>query len=73
MYPRPNLHPNPHPIYVAQGTTDGVRHSASGSGGDPIRSIAERRFQELDRDGSGKVSFLEVGTVDVAFRALHSW
>ncbi|KAL4457687.1 hypothetical protein ABPG75_012552 [Micractinium tetrahymenae] len=42
-----------------EGPTDGVRHSANGSGSDPIRGIAQRRFAELDRDGRGRVSFLE--------------
>lgn len=42
-----------------QGPTDGVRHSANGSGSDPIRGIALRRFAELDREGRGRVSFLE--------------
>lgn len=42
-----------------QGPTDGVRHSASGSGSDPMRGITLRRFAELDRDGHGRVSFLE--------------
>lgn len=42
-----------------EGPTDGVRHSANGSGSDPIRGIALRRFAELDREGRGRVSFLE--------------
>ncbi len=32
-----------------QGATDQVRHSDRGSGGDPIRSIAQKRFEELDK------------------------
>ncbi|EFN58563.1 hypothetical protein CHLNCDRAFT_140699 [Chlorella variabilis] len=42
-----------------ESATDQVRHSANGSGGDPIRSIAQQRFEELDLNGSGRVSFLE--------------
>jgi hypothetical protein len=37
-----------------------VRHSDRGSGGDPIRSIAQKRFEELDKFHTGRVSFLEV-------------
>jgi hypothetical protein len=36
-----------------------VRHSERGSGGDPIRAIAAKRFEELDKFGTGRVSFLE--------------
>lgn len=32
-----------------------MRHSANGRGTDPIQGIAEQRFRELDRDGSGQV------------------
>lgn len=42
-----------------EGATDGVRHSATGNGTDPIQSIAAKRFAELDREGRGRVSFLE--------------
>lgn len=42
-----------------EGATDQVRHSDRGSGGDPIRSIAQKRFEELDKFHTGRVSFLE--------------
>jgi Ca2+-binding EF-hand superfamily protein len=42
-----------------EGATDKVQHSASGKGGDPIKAIAARRFAELDREGTGRVSFLQ--------------
>jgi hypothetical protein len=43
-----------------QSGTDHVRHFAGVTGGDPISSIAAQRFAELDKDGSGRVSFIEV-------------
>ena len=53
-------------VLPAQSATDQVRHSANGSGGDPIRSIAQQRFEELDLNGSGRVSFLEVSWLEQA-------
>ena len=49
-----------HPAPPMQSGTDHVRHFAGGTGGDPISSIATQRFAELDKDGSGRVSFIEV-------------
>lgn len=51
--------PSPRHPCSTQGATDAVRHSERGSGGDPIRAIAAKRFEELDKFGTGRVSFLE--------------
>lgn len=57
----------PAPTRALQGATDKVQHSASGRGGDPIKTIAARRFAELDREGKGRVSFLQVRRCGLAY------
>lgn len=59
--------PLPAPTRALQGATDKVQHSASGRGGDPIKTIAARRFAELDREGKGRVSFLQVRRGGLAY------